>query len=324
MPVKVRIITNAVSDGARALGETLENEGVNVSRVRVSAGPKTPPRLNIKWGCFPLNPRDYGGDVLNARAGETSLNKLMCLEALSQAEVPVPEFTTDLVTAQRWLDEGGRRVYQRNMLRASEGDGIVVVEKNAEGQYLDDNRLSNAPLYTKGLFGERREYRIHVFTKDGIRRLFIQQKRMRTTGMTQEELDNRNGRVRNLAGGWVFAHNEIDAPRQQTIDIAVRTVEALGLNFGGIDLIEMGDERKGSFVLEVNCAPGLQGATLNFYSQCLRDLTRGVVDEGTTRAATPATPRDDMRRVGMMQSAFDVEDYGSEGDPEDDYDDDDY
>lgn len=278
-PRKVRIITGSVSDGARALKETLEARGKEVSLVRVTAAPKPHQRLNIKWGCFAMGPLDFGGPVVNAQASDTSLNKLLCFRALQQAEVPIPEYTTELATAQRWLDEGGRRVYQRNVLRGSEGDGIVVVERDREGNYVGENRLTNAPLYTKGLFGERREYRIHVFKKDGLQRYYIQQKRQRTTGMTQEELDARSGTVRNLAGGWVFAHNDIVAPRQQTIDIAVHAVTALGLDFGAVDLIEMGDVTKGSAVLEINCAPGLQGATLDFYATAIINLLNGEVDQ---------------------------------------------
>lgn len=271
--LKVRVITNNVSEGARSLSETLSELGVNVSRVRVSGGPKNPPRLNIKWGCFTINPLEYGGSLLNGQASDVSLNKLTCFQRLRDQGVTVPDFTTDINVARQWFESGARRVYERHVLRGSEGDGIEVRE--------DPTSLTQAPLYVKGCFGERREYRIHVFKQDGVKRLFIQQKKRRTTGLSEEELENRpTGTIRNLANGWIFAHNEITAPRRQTIDLAVATLNALGLNFGGIDLIEMEDIRKGSFVLEVNCAPGLQGGTLNFYAQAIKAVLEGVVDQG--------------------------------------------
>lgn len=275
MPTKVRIITNSPSDGARALGETLESLGIEVSRVRASAGPKNHNRLNIKWGCFGLSAVDYGGTFVNSWASDVSLNKLTCFQRLRAAEVNVPDFTSSREEAEGWLTSGCRRVYQRNLLRASEGDGIVVVEKDRNGNYVGDERLSDAPLYTKACFGQRREYRIHVFRKDGIKRIFIQQKMRRTTGVDETTTESR---IRNLASGWIFAHNEITQPRQQTIDLAVAAVSALNLDFGAIDLIEMHEHAQGSYVLEVNCAPGLQGGTLNFYAHAIRDLCHGLRD----------------------------------------------
>lgn len=307
--LKVRIITNAVSEGARALGETLESLGVDVSRVRASAGPKNPPRLNIKWGCFTANPREYGGTLSNFQAGDVSLNKLTCFQTLREAGVTVPDFTTSIQEARQWFESGARRVYERHVLRGSEGDGIEVRE--------DPTSLTQAPLYVKGCFGERREYRIHVFQQDGVKRLFIQQKKRRVTGVDEAELENRpTGTIRNLANGWIFAHNEITAPRQQTIDLAVATLRALGLNFGGIDLIEMGDSRKGSFVLEVNCAPGLQGGTLNFYANAVKAVLEGVTDQA--QRTNPTNPNSGI-------DPDDTEHDKLEGDNEDgDYDDDDY
>ena len=263
---KVRIITNAVSEGARNLGEALEALNANVSRVRAGA-PKLPVRQNIKWGCFTLDPTDYGGAILNRGAGRTSLNKLECFRALAAANVPIPEFTNDIAVAQQWFTSGSRRVYERHVLSGSEGDGINVVE--------DVNLLTNAPLYTNGMRGVRREYRIHVFKSGNINRIFIQQKKRRA-GF--EENENYGNTVRNLAHGWIFAHLELEQPRRQTIEAAISACTALGLDFGAVDMIEMNDVQLGSVVLEINCAPGLQGATCDFYAQAIYGLVTGVRD----------------------------------------------
>ncbi|HKY42050.1 MAG TPA: hypothetical protein VJM50_03085, partial [Pyrinomonadaceae bacterium] len=111
--------------------------------------------------------------------------------------------------------------------------------------------------------------------KDGVQRVFIQQKRRRN-GVPEDE--RTSGAIRNLANGWIFAHNDVVIPRQQTIDAAVGAINALNLNFGGVDLIEMDDVTKGSVVLEINCAPGLQGGTLDFYAQAILGVVNGVVD----------------------------------------------
>lgn len=299
---KVRIITNSVSDGARNLGEALEALNANVSRVRAGA-PKLPVRQNIKWGCFNLDPTDYGGSILNREAGRTSLNKLECFRALSAANVPIPEFTNDIGVAQQWFASGHRRVYERHVLSGSEGDGISVVE--------DVNLLTNAPLYTLGMRGIRREYRIHVFKSGGINRIFIQQKKRRVTGVEETTGESR---IRNLANGWIFAHNDVQQPRRATIDAAIAACAALRLDFGAVDMIEMEDVQLGSVVLEINCAPGLQGATCDFYAQAIYGLTTGVTD---VIAVVPPVVRDHV--VDLPRDESQTNDY--EDEDEDDWDD---
>jgi glutathione synthase/RimK-type ligase-like ATP-grasp enzyme len=268
-----RIITNGVSEGARSLQEKLDELGINVSRVRAERGPRAARRFNVKWGCFALTPGNYGGPMINATAGDVSLNKLLCFQALAAAGIPVPQFTAEREVAQRWIAEGCRRIYERHSLRGSEGEGIRIVGEGGEAT------LNNAPLYTKGMFGRRREYRVHVFSVGDVRRIFVQQKRRRTSGINPAD-NATESTIRNLAHGWIFANNDIVAPRQATIDAAVAAVSTLNLNFGAVDLIEMDRPSDGgSVVLEINCAPGLQGSTLDFYANAINDHLRGIVRE---------------------------------------------
>lgn len=270
---KARIITNGPSDGARALQAALDALGINTSRVRAEGQPKVARRFNVKWGCFPLTTTHFAGPYANGTAGDTSLNKLACFQALAAAGIPVPQFTAEREVATRWIAEGCRRIYERHSLRGSEGDGIRIVGEGGEAA------LSAAPLYTKGMFGRRREYRVHVFSVGDVRRIFVQQKRRRTTGINPAD-NAPASTIRNLANGWIFAHNDVVAPRQATIDAAVASITALGLNFGAVDMIEMDRATDGgSVVLEVNCAPGLQGGTLDFYANAINDHLRGIVRE---------------------------------------------
>lgn len=280
---KARIIVNGVSDGATALQRKLQELGIDCSKVRAERGPKIARRFNMKWGCFPLTASHFGGPLTNGNAGETSLNKLTCFVALAAAGVPVPQFTAEREVAARWLAEGCRRIYERHSLRGSEGEGIRIVGEGGESS------LNAAPLYTKGMFGRRREYRIHVFTVGDVRRIFVQQKRRRTTGINPED-NASESTIRNLAHGWIFANNDIVAPRQATVDAAVASISCLNLNFGAVDLIEMDRPSDGgSVVLEVNCAPGLQGSTLDFYANAISDHLRGIVREVTPVATAEGT-----------------------------------
>lgn len=261
----IRILTNAPSDGAANLQAALRELGHNVVRVR--DGDKTLNReiLTLKWGAF-TRQATVAGEILNNNAGPNVLNKLVCFRVLSQGSdypVPIPEFTTDKAVAQRW-----ERVYERHSLTGSGGEGIRVVETSAE-------LLQDAPLYTKGLKGKRREYRIHVFQHGGIRRIFVQQKVRRQGYQENPQYDNN---VRNLENGWVFAHNEIQPPRTVTVGAAISACLKLRLQWGAVDLIEMDALDGGSYVLEVNSAPGLQGGTVGFYANAVHDYIRGIQD----------------------------------------------
>lgn len=266
----VRIITNAPSDGARELTACLRELGhtVVLGRDRSDKVYTRPGVPTVKWGTFALQSRFPAGTTfINGAANQNVLNKLLCFGVLQTAGVPVPDFTADQAVAQRWLTEGGR-VYERHTLSGSGGDGIRVVKADSP-----TNNLTRAPLYTKGMLGKRREYRIHVFNVGGVQQIFVQQKKRRQ-GYTDNSAYSND--VRNLDGGWVFAHNEIQPPRTVTVDAAVAAITALGLNFGGVDLIEMDAVAGGSVVLEVNSAPGLQGATAGFYAQSIQAVLEEI------------------------------------------------
>lgn len=267
----LRILTNNPSDGATNLMEELKGLGVKCSRLRNdNVGPKQKTsQPAVKWGCFAISPGAgrISHPVLNGNANSVVLDKLQCLSVLSNTsgddKVPVVEFTQDQRVACGWASNG-ERVYCRQVLRGSGGDGIVVAES--------ESQVVNAPLYTKGVKGKRREYRIHVFDFGGVQRVFIQQK-LRRKGFDENEAYD--SRVRNLDHGWVFAHNEIVSPKDQTVGAAVAACKAFDLQFGAVDIIET-DKGGRPYVLEINTAPGLEGATCTFYANCLKDAEPNV------------------------------------------------
>lgn len=263
-----RIITNGASSGASALRQALALSGVECTLARADAETLTRKRpLTIKWGCFDIHPGLFteraraATTIINEAASDVSLNKRSCFDVLHAAGVPIPEYTTYQDQAQLWIADGDR-VYVRKLLRGSAGDGIVVCETQSQFE-----AAGNAPLYTKGMKGKRREYRIHVFNHSGVKNFFIQQK-LRRQGF--QESSGYTNTVRNLANGWVFAKQNIKQPREETVNAAIKAIEALGLDFGAVDLIEMNRIAGGSAVLEVNTAPGLQGSTLDFYTACIK------------------------------------------------------
>ena len=181
-------------------------------------------------------------------------NKLHALHALHGHGVPVPEFTTRLDEAQAWIDtDDGVKVVERHKLSGHSGEGIIIRE-------FGDN-ITPAPLYTKYM-KKADEYRVHVFNGEVID---VQQKRKR------RDVEEADYQVRNHQNGWVYCREGINPPTLLEAT-AIQAIEALGLDFGGVDIIynRLHDQLT---VLEVNTACGLEGTTLEKYSDAIKEMT---------------------------------------------------
>jgi D-alanine-D-alanine ligase-like ATP-grasp enzyme len=84
-----------------------------------------------------------------------------------------------------------------------------------------------------------------------------------------------NGMVRNHENGFIYARQEI-APPKKVIDEAVKAVSALGLNFGGVDVI-YNEKKDAAYVLESNSSIGLEpeGTTLKRLAAAFRAICDG-------------------------------------------------
>ena len=178
-----------------------------------------------------------------------AVNKLETLRHLVVNAVPTVEWTTSFSLAKEWIDQG-ETVVERHNLTGSKGDGIRIV--NADS----DDEIALAPLYTK-LIGRAREYRVHVFNGEVID---VQQKKRR-------EGNDSDGTIKNVDNGWVFVRDEITTPPRSIFDVAVRSVVALGLDFGAVDILTKDGN---CYVLEVNTACGLEGSTITSYVNAIK------------------------------------------------------
>lgn len=78
--------------------------------------------------------------------------------------------------------------------------------------------------------------------------------------------------IRSLLAGWKISYDGVSV-RQSHRNIAHAAVEALGLDFGAVDI---GEREDGSIiVLEVNRAPGLDGGTITAYADAIRKWVNG-------------------------------------------------
>lgn len=82
---------------------------------------------------------------------------------------------------------------------------------------------------------------------------------------------NGNGFIKNLSHGYVFKTPEKDLNKSRK-EAAIAAVEALGLDFGAVDMVV--DEEGKEFVLEVNTAPALSPMRVQQYVEALRKIVR--------------------------------------------------
>lgn len=184
-------------------------------------------------------------------------DKLTQLTKFKENNVGTLEFTIDRAVAVTWLPT--TPVVCRTLLRGSEGRGIVVAETQ--------DQLVVAPLYTR-YFKKKTEYRVHVFNG---RVIDVQEKRKRK--MEGEQVNAADTRIRNLANGYVFCRENIAEP-DGLRDLAVRATAALGYSLGAVD-VAFNQHRNQLAVLEVNSNPGLQGTTLENYSNAIIEWYKG-------------------------------------------------
>jgi hypothetical protein len=257
------------SESARDLAEAL---GVK----RIIPGGKWQPKHNsviLNWGSSTIHFRH--DKVLN-RPDKVAVasNKLRALEAMRAGGVSVVDFTTAINTAREWL-RSGHKVLARHKLSANSGAGISVVRRGGV--------IPEAPLYTK-YFKKDREFRIHVFHG----KVFDFQEKKKKSGIEFEDGSD-NHLIRSHLNGWIFCRTGVVCP-QYIKEEAIAAVEALDLDFGAVDVIDVAGR---AYVLEVNTAPGLEATTLERYMGAIR----GAVREEHFPGATPVQARRVNREI---------------------------
>lgn len=231
------------SESAKALAQAL-----NIKRAKHHGKPLRTDVL-INWGASQINREILAGRILNVpQSVRNASNKLQAFKMMEGRVATVP-FTESRQEAIDWTIEGFHAVV-RHKLNGHSGEGIEIVNIN--------DPMPEAPLYTKYIKKDQ-EYRIHVFNGEVI----FQQRKARKKDVPDEEV---NWKVRNLAGGFIFANVDVVAP-VCVRDAAIAGVHALGLDFGAVDVLftKQGE----AFVCEVNTACGLAGTTVEKYSQAI-------------------------------------------------------
>jgi predicted ATP-grasp superfamily ATP-dependent carboligase len=205
------------------------------------------PEVLIRWGNaqFPDIDRRAGNVLNTASAINTAGDKLRSLRLLSEAGVTVPKFSVEPPRDGTWLG--------RNR-RGFGGKDIVVYQ---QGVKAVGGGVSE--FFTEFIPNER-EYRLHVVGGNVVR---VQRKYLERPEARASEF------IKNHKNGYVFKAPQRSL-RQNRLEMAVQSVEALGLSFGAVDAVV--DYDGTMYVLEVNTAPACAPLTAQAYTDGLRGL----------------------------------------------------
>jgi len=248
------------SRSATALAKAVD--GVIIKREGSTFKPKG--KIIVNWGSSELPDFILGSTCLlyNNHEQVTLMgNKLLAFRRwLAQRNPPrIPWYTWEFSVVREYMIKTNHSIMARTMLTGHSGRGIIYVD--------DPGHIPPAPLYVEYI-KKAAEYRLHFFFHDKAHP-FIQRK-MKRREVAKEEI---NWKVRNRDGGFIYANDPTnigEVPKDVKAQ-ARRAFDSSGLEFGAVDVIYNKKKEK-AYVLEINTAPGLEGATLDYYATNLKSL----------------------------------------------------
>lgn len=252
--MKIKVIPYKMASGsAKSLAQSLDCFRVKAASETFRYREGT---MLINWGnstpfSFVHNPHE----ILNTpyRVG-LATNKLTAFLAMANNNCKTVEWTSDTHEAQLWCLEG-KTIVARTSLTGHSGEGIVLLDALTP--------WVNAPLYTV-YKKKRKEFRVHV-VGDSV--IYIQEKKRRDGAVIEGDAQF----IRSHKNGWVFCSVDDDYYFNKICNLARDALGALHLDFGAVDII-YNEKEDSYYILEVNTAPGLEGTTLEKYSQAFKNM----------------------------------------------------
>lgn len=251
--MSIFIYCNRKSKSARTIAKAL-----GLKKIKL-LGPKV---LNngqntiINWGSSNV-PYDKCKIINRPEHIQLVLNKLVFLKSASDnGTFRVPPWTCDKQKALEWL-QNGYIVLARKILCGSGGKGIVIIESN------NINSLIDAPLYVRYI-RKISEYRLHYVRNGNLDIVeFDAQKKTKKL-----ETDVKCHYIRSHNNGYIFQRNGIEPIPEDVRLQSSLAFKFSNLDFGAIDVIATKNGK--AYVLEINTAPGLEGQTVDHYSEAIK------------------------------------------------------
>jgi hypothetical protein len=242
------------SKSAKALKEQLIEFGVDALCVKRDGDYRPRPTdLIVNWGAGYYTPDwkyDLGQMLNQIKNIGYAVDKIETFKRCIQNRIEVPEFTSDILTAMQWQIRGEVVLARQNEGR--DGRGLEL--------FAGGEALPRADFYVK-MLDIREEWRIGVFQGRYISSQF--------KVPTRELQDDYEKFIRVTRTGWGFSYDHRPTPIVLR-EAAIEAVEALGLDFGGVDVGLLGDNS--AVVLEVNTAPELSPLTAKKYAQAIMEV----------------------------------------------------
>jgi glutathione synthase/RimK-type ligase-like ATP-grasp enzyme len=205
---------------------------------------------DINWGR--RTSTGLNSDISNA------VNKRAMRELFSEHGVPSPQLY-DEAMARCWLEshEGGALIGRPDFHTRCRGFWVIKNLDDLDRALRGTRRKMAATHFIRYIATTEapKEFRIHVFKGKSIR---ISQKKYQD--------DDRKD--------YMTVKPDPDLPKRYLRHAATSAVDALGLDFGTVDLLANDDQTQ-TWVLEVNCAPGLGGSMPRVWAQTFISYMEG-------------------------------------------------
>ena len=217
--------------------QLIADEDDEIFTVRSSEG-------DVNWGRAKANTR-LNPDISNVT------NKRVMRELFAEYGVPMPKLVRGF--DYRDPDSGYTFPIVGRPDRHSKGRGFWLCNSHEDvTRALHGTRRKRAATHFMEYIDAPREYRVHVFKGKSIR-------------ISQKQFGDCNSR-----GCYVTVKPQHSVKHVRKA--AKKAMEAVGLDFGAVDILANDDK---AWVLEVNAAPGLGGSMPRLYARVFQEYMRG-------------------------------------------------
>ena len=261
----------------------------------------------ICWGCKTKESINMGKVVTLNHPDKIRLNrnKFETLRRLKNHKVNVAPFVSAKEVSSALKDKKSGIVLplvgRRNYHQGGKGFWLCVTESQIKVA------VDQGAQYFQNYMDIVDEYRLHIF--DG--KLINAQKKVMRDNMADAFKEQHSTRIQNIAKknnveldqdtmdyvlgnlgkrqehpdmiiksntrGYKFSQLDIGKlakSKATLVDIAIKAVEAVGLNFGAVDCCDLTD--KSVAIIEINTGPGLQGTPFKAYAQSFKDILKAI------------------------------------------------
>lgn len=244
--------------------ENLEPEWYRLSRHDFIDIPEDYADLIIRWGCTSEVGTECSLVYNKPDKIKLSANKGRCRQYLYDNGIPVPKpVSHDDIFGARYNGTFRFPIVVRPTFHQKGKDFLLFNNlSELERGWRSVGRLDHP--YISEFYPKTTEYRVHV----GHGKVLVVQQKVQTSAPVSQNWSHGNG--------YAFEVVPWKQYRKEIVDLAVKTIEVLGLDFGAVDI--MADPLDSSLplavVCEVNTSPRLEGYTAKRYAKYFDWLIR--------------------------------------------------